>query len=80
MTMTLDFASSFGRDGDRIYMTYNARGVPGRTGMGTWTFVGGTGKFSTISGSGKLNRYNLRPAAEGTFQGVSISEGTWKIE
>jgi len=68
-------------DGDVIFATYKATGKLGsRGGKGTWTFVGGTGKYAGIKGNGEFDRLpGFRPSAKGTFQGMNKSKGQWKI-
>ena len=38
---------------------------------GTGTYIGGTGKFTGIQGSGELTRINVCPVANGTLQGYN---------
>jgi hypothetical protein len=66
-------------DGDKIYMTYECSGVAGKTGKGTFVFVGGTGKFVGIQGSGEFTRYTLRPPVKGVGASFSVSKASWKI-
>ncbi len=46
-------------DGDQIFMTYKCAGMAGKTGKGTFTYVGGTGKFVGIQGSGEFTSVSL---------------------
>ncbi len=66
-------------DGDKIYATYKASGTFGKPAMGTWTWVGGTGKYTGIEGSGEFTRYALQNAAEGVSTSMSISKGNYKL-
>ena len=66
-------------DGDQIFMTYKCAGMAGKTGKGTFTYVGGTGKFAGIQGSGEFTRHSLRPPAKGVFGSFSVTKGTWKL-
>jgi hypothetical protein len=66
-------------DGDQVFLTYKTSGVAGKTGMGTFTYVGGTGKFVGIQGSGEFTRHMLRPPAKGFGASVSVGKSTWKI-
>ena len=68
-------------DGDMIFVTYKATGkLGGQGGKGTWSFVGGTGKFVEIQGGGEFDRLpGFRPSGEGTFQGMNKSRGQWKL-
>jgi len=66
-------------DGDQIFLTYKTSGVLGKTGKGTITYVGGTGKFVGIQGSGEFTRYILRPPAKGFGASFSVDKSNWKI-
>jgi hypothetical protein len=66
-------------DGDQIFATYKCSGQIGKTGKGTYTIVGGTGKLVGIQGQGEFNRFMLRPPAKGVGASYSTTEGSWKI-
>ena len=66
-------------DGDQVFTTYKASGVAGKTGKGTFTYVGGTGKFVGIQGSGEFTRHSLRPPAKGFGASINVSKSNWKI-
>jgi len=66
-------------DGDQIFWTLKATGKMGVGSKGTSTFVGGTGKLTGIQGGGEYTEFFVRPAAEGTFQGVTRSKGQYKL-
>ena len=68
-------------DGDKVYLTYEAKGaLGGGGGKGIWKLVGGTGKCTGITGGGEFDRLGgFRPAAEGTIQGYTQTEGSWKL-
>ncbi len=67
-------------DGDKIFLTYKASGKMGQNAKGTFTYVGGTGKFVGIQGGGEIERITgVRPAADGTVQGYNISKGHYKL-
>jgi hypothetical protein len=67
-------------DGDQIFITYKTSGVAGKSGKGTFTYVGGTGKFVGILGSGEFTRYTLRPIKKGVVgASFSITKSQWKI-
>jgi hypothetical protein len=66
-------------DGDQIFATYNTSGVVGKSGEGTVTYVGGTGKFIGIQGGGEFTRYQLRPPAKGKFASFAVSKIQWKL-
>ena len=54
-------------------------GKLGGNAEGTLTFVGGTGKFVGIQGSGTFTTFSLQPAAEGTTQAYTKSKGQYKL-
>ncbi len=66
-------------DGDQIFVTYKTSGVLGKTGKGTFTFVGGTGKFVGIQGGGEFSRFMLRPPAKGVGASFSVTKAHWKL-
>ena len=66
-------------DGDQLFTSYKASGRLGTVGKGTVTYVGGTGKFAGIQGSGEFSRIGVRPAAEGTFQGYNRVKDHYKL-
>jgi hypothetical protein len=66
-------------DGDQAWSTYKCAGQVGRSARGTFKWVGGTGKLTGMQGEGKFERYNVRPAAEGTIQGYAQTKGSWKL-
>lgn len=66
-------------DGDQVFVTYKASGTMGAVGKGTATYVGGTGKLTGIQGSAEFTRFNVRPAADGTFQGYQKVKGQYKL-
>jgi len=67
-------------DGDKVFQTY--KGTGGKLGVhteGVGTFVGGTGKYTGITGDRKWSYTKLHPAAEGTFQGIVKIKGNYKL-
>jgi hypothetical protein len=66
-------------DGDQIFSIYNSTGKLGSGYKGTYTVVGGTGKMAGIQGSGEYMGFDLRPAAEGSFQGYTIQKGRYRL-
>jgi hypothetical protein len=66
-------------DGDKTYATYNVSGTFGKPANGTWTWVGGTGKYAGIEGSGEFTRYALQNATEGVFTSTSVTKGNYKL-
>jgi len=65
--------------GDKAFATYNGSGTLGKTGKGTWTYTGGTGKLTGIKGSGDFTRYSLQYATDGVWTTMSISKGDFKL-
>jgi hypothetical protein len=66
-------------DGDKIYATYKGSGTLGKTTMGTWTYVGGTGKYVGIEGSGEYTRHSLQGATKGVWTSMSLWKGNYKL-
>lgn len=57
-------------DGDQIFDEWQDEGTEERAG-GSGRLIGGTGKYAGIEGQYEYERIELRPAAEGTFQGYT---------
>ena len=66
-------------DGDKIFSSYKEVGKLGGIIKGTNTFIGGTGKMTGIHGSFEYTATDVRPAAEGTFQGYMKCKGWYKL-
>jgi len=67
-------------DGDKVFFTYKDIGKVGvGTTKGIWTIVGGTGKLAGIQGEGEYTCTDVRPAAEGTFQGYCPDKVHYKL-
>jgi len=67
-------------DGDKVFTTYKVTsGKVPVSSKGTFTFVGGTGKWTGITGGGEFTWSAVHPAAEGTYQGITKSKGHWKL-
>ena len=66
-------------DGDKIYATYKGTGTLGKSAKGTWAYVGGTGKYNGMGGSGEFTRYSLQNAAEGVWTTMSVVNGNYKL-
>jgi hypothetical protein len=67
-------------DGDKVFLTW--KGTEGKLGeytKGIGTFVGGTGKYTGVTGDQKYTYTELHPAAEGTFQGIVKIKGNYKL-
>jgi hypothetical protein len=66
-------------DGDQIFATYKSAGQVGKEAKGTYTLVGGTGKFVGVQGKGEYVNVTLRPITKEVGAGLTVSEGSWKI-
>ena len=67
-------------NGDKIFSTYEGTGIGKGKMKGAFTYTGGTGNFTGITGGGEFERISVaNPAIKGTGQGYSISKGTWKL-
>jgi len=66
-------------DGDKIFLTYKCSGTMGKSAKGTITYVGGTGKFVGITGTGEFTRQSLRAPAKGVFASITVSKTSWKL-
>jgi hypothetical protein len=66
-------------DGDQIFLIMKSTGKVGGIAKGTLTIVGGTGKLVGIQGSAEFTKIDVRPAAEGTFQGYNRWKGHYKL-
>ena len=65
-------------DGDQVIFTHEATGRMGSA-KATFTFHGGTGKFTGIQGGGEWTWMSAPSATEVTFQGYAIHKGHWKL-
>ena len=66
-------------DGDKAYATYKATGKVGESAKGTYTWTGGTGKYTGLKGGGEFTRYQLNNATEQVFASVSVAKGTYTL-
>jgi hypothetical protein len=62
------------KDGDKIYMTFEANKVREDGSEGTWSFPGGTGKYNGITGKGTWISYNVAP-----MQSYADWEGEYEL-
>ena len=72
------FFVHFDKDGDQVFLTYLSQGSLGAT-KATFKLVGGTGKYTGVTGGGEWNWKGVTPAAEGTFQGYTAAKGHYKL-
>ena len=66
-------------DGDKAFMRTVGGGRLLEAAKGTFTFVGGTGKYTGLSGSGEVYWSPVPAAAEGTYQGITKLKGHYKL-
>jgi len=66
-------------DGDKVFAATKASGKLGESAKGTSEYVGGTGKFAGITGSGEFERFSLKAYQQGTIQGYVKAKGDWKL-
>ena len=66
-------------DGDQAFTTYRAARTAGVGGTGTFTFVGGTGKLEGLTGGGEYSDTSPHPASTGSFHGYSKAKAIWKL-
>jgi hypothetical protein len=66
-------------DGDKAFVTYKGSGNLGKDAKGTYTYVGGTGKYTGITGGGEFTRSNLQSASKGVWAAITLFKGNWKL-
>lgn len=66
-------------DGDKVFATWKGSGNLGKDAKGTYTYVGGTGKYTGITGGGEFTRSNLQPASKGVWAAITLFKGNWKL-
>ena len=66
-------------DGDKAFVSYKGSGNLGKSAKGTYTYVGGTGKYKGITGGGEFTRSNLQPASKGVWASITLFKGNWKL-
>jgi hypothetical protein len=67
------------QDGDQVFTTYEAKGSSGAPTAGTHVFVGGTGKYSGISGKADYTVQGVK-APEGTTMFIVPHKATWILK
>jgi len=66
-------------DGDKAFTSYKGSGNLGKSAKGTYTYVGGTGKYSGITGGGEFTRLHLQPPSKGMWSATTSFKGNWKL-
>ena len=66
-------------DGDKVYVTYDQKGVLFRSAEGTFTIVGGTGKYTGITGGGESTWGPTPMAKDDVYHGVEVMKGHYKL-
>jgi hypothetical protein len=68
-------------EGDKIFLDFDASDLSLKPGVkkGSFRIIGGTGKFAGMEGAGESSYYSVKPAKEGTFQGIDHAKGKWKL-
>ena len=66
-------------NGDTAFTKYIGSGEAGKSGSGTFEFIGGTGKYKSISGSGTVTRVQIQAAKKGFTQSRNVFKGSYKL-
>ena len=66
-------------NGDTAFTKYKGSGEVGKSGSGTFEFIGGSGKYKSISGSGTVTRITIQAAKKGFSQSKNIFKGSYKL-
>ncbi len=66
-------------NGDTAFTKYIGSGEAGKSGSGTFEFIGGTGKYKSISGSGTVTRIQIQAAKKGFTQSRNVFKGSYKL-
>ena len=66
-------------NGDTAFTKYIGSGEVGKKGSGTFEFIGGTGKYKSITGKGTVTRVQIQAAKKGYTQSKNIFKGSYKL-
>ena len=66
-------------NGDTAFTKYKGSGEVGKSGSATFEFIGDTGKYKSISGSGTVTRITIQAAKKGFSQSKNIFKGSYKL-
>jgi hypothetical protein len=73
------FAVYTDADGDNVYLTFDWKGIAFKSSEGTGTFVGGTGKYTGITGSCEMTWCPAPQPKKDVFQGITTLKGHYKL-
>jgi hypothetical protein len=81
VSKALGYCIGLAPDGDKVLFEVAEEGNKPGPGLkkGKYRYINGTGKFAGIQGGGEYTYYNLRPAADGTYQSVNKNKGHYKL-
>ena len=68
----------FGDTGS-AFIKYKGAGEVGKSASSTFEFIGGTGKYESISGSGTVTRVQIPSAKEGFAQSKNVFKGSYEL-
>ena len=66
-------------DAGSAFIKYKGFGEAGKSGSGTFEFIGGTEKYKSISGSGTVTRVQIQSAKNGFAQSKNVFKGSYKL-
>ena len=67
-------------NGDTAFTKYAGSGEVGKNGSATFEFIGGTGKYKSISGKGTVTRVQIQAAKKGYTQSKNTFKGSYKLK
>ena len=67
-------------NGDTAFTKYKGSGELGKNGSGEFEFIGGTGKYKSISGSGTVTRIQIKSAKQGFTQSRNVFKGNYSLK
>ena len=66
-------------DSGSAFIKYKGFGEAGKSGSGTFEFIGGTDKYESISGSGTVTRVQIQAAKKGFAQSKNVFKGSYEL-
>lgn len=66
-------------DGGVSVISFDQTGSPGQPSSGTWTFVGGTGRYAGVTGGGRSTTRSAPPPQPGLFVTINSTEGAYRL-